>query len=304
MRVQCRIDQARVPVPVPRRHILGPITRQDQREQEKHGKRDAPPADASGHRLVVRNARVRDRGVHRVPPNPQADKDQGYAKRRHQNVQDLAGGEPQEGRGVLAKHVDEDAKERIQEEKRAGQDAGRQVSLAQIQQDRDEEQVLQAVIQDDRMPKPIGVREFDRPSDGGHAADDLPVDKIADPPHAEDDGRRDREGIGNGQDGFDVEPAESPHAEQSPDQQAMRRHPAEPKRRYQASMLPVEGPLIEHHFHDAAAKQDATRQQETQRVHRAQGEAQLTPPATDKQINIQEPQGIAQAIPPEVNAAK
>jgi hypothetical protein len=49
-------------------------------------------------------------------------------------------------------------------------------SVPHCEQIRDQQQVLEAVVEYDRVPEPFGIREFHRPRDIGQVADDLPVD--------------------------------------------------------------------------------------------------------------------------------
>jgi hypothetical protein len=49
-------------------------------------------------------------------------------------------------------------------------------SVPHCEQIRDQQQVLEAVEEYDRVPEPFGIREFHRPRDIGQVADDLPVD--------------------------------------------------------------------------------------------------------------------------------
>jgi hypothetical protein len=58
-------------------------------------------------------------------------------------------------------------------------------------------------------------------------------------------------------------------------------------------VLTIEWPFIKYDLDDTPAKKNADSQQNTQVVGRSKGQVELASPALDKQVCVQESQGIA-----------
>src|SRR5205823_10186367 len=116
------------------------------------------------------------------------------------------------GDGVLAKEIDGNAKRRVQKNEQRSQPSWRHLSTAHPHQKWNQQEVLEAVVQHDRMAKSFGVGKLYGPWDARDASDDLPIDEFADPAAAQDQGSGNCERIENRPERSAVDEAECQHA--------------------------------------------------------------------------------------------
>ena len=272
-RVKPGVLQSGVPSAVAGRNVLGPVARDRQAERQQAGEGDALRKErrrilrpVGGRRDVETPAR---RALQKAAP-PQPRPIQGpRADDRHDDVQRLSGAEREPVGGVVAEQVDEEARERVPEDEAGGDRSRRPVHLSHVQQVCHQQQVLGPVVEHHGMPETLRVGKLHCPPDLGHCADDLTVDEVADASHAHQERGRYDQGVRDEQERLAVAFREQRGAESSAEQQAVRRHAAEPPRRNQMQVLTVEGPFVEGNLERASADQHAHGDEQAQAPHLA-----------------------------------
>ena len=144
-------------------------------------------------------------------------------------------------------------------------DARRRTPATDQQQQRHQHEVLESVVQDDRVPVPLQVRELDRPAHVRDRPRDLAVDEIGEPAEAHDPRGRDGELVCHGEEVQALPSAEDQRARGAAKQEAVGRHPAQPVEKDVPRVLPVIGPLVEEDLHRSPARKDGKHQQKGQR---------------------------------------
>lgn len=179
---------------------------------------------------------------------------------------------------IVAEQIDENAGEGIPEHESRCHCARRAVGPADPEEVRDEQQVLRAVIEHDRMSKSFGVRKPDAPPDIRETADDLSVDEVTDASHSHQECTRDDQCVGELQKRFLVRVRERPRADARSEQQSMRSHSAKPVRGHHPWVLMIEGPLVESDLDRAPSRQDRDREHQAERVDLAASQPQSIAP--------------------------
>ena len=105
---------------------------------------------------------------------------------------------------------------------------GSRMGLPNPEEKEHQQEVLGAVVEDDRMAKPLGIRELHSPPHVGHAADDQPIDEVAKPAHSHQEGPRDDELVGEGEERFLVGKRECDYSRSRAQHQSVGSHAAEP----------------------------------------------------------------------------
>ena len=80
--------------------------------------------------------------------------------------------------------------------------------------------------------------------------------------------------------------------------------PPEPIGWYQPEILAVEWPLVECHLDEAAANEHPHHQKESERVDLAQRQPETVAPPPQEEMEVEEPEGEAKPVPPEVETTK
>ena len=146
------------------------------------------------------------------------------------------------------------------------------------------------------------VGELDRPPDVGHRADDLAVDEVPDPSDAHQERSRNDERVRHEQERLAVAAREQRRAERAAEQQAVRSHAAEPPGRHQVDVVAVERPFVERDLDRASADQHPDGDEQAEAPH-LPGRKPERPATAEKEVQLEESQGEAEAVPPEVDAA-
>ena len=271
LRIQPGMLQPRVPFPVAGRYVLRPVARDGQANGQQAGEREALCGERWRVDRPARGLHVAEtpsgRALQAAQP-PQARPIQGpRADQRHDDVQRLPGAEGEPVRGVVAEHVDENARERVPEDEPGGHCARGPVHPRYVKEVRDQQQVLGAVVEHHGMAEALRVGELHGPPDVGHRADDLAVDEVADASRPHQERGRDYQNVRHEQERLAVAVREQGGADSSAEQQAMRGHAAEPPRRNQMEVLAIERPFVEGDFDGAAANQDAHGDEQAQAPH-------------------------------------
>ena len=152
------------------------------------------------------------------------------------------------------------------------------------------------------MAKPVRVRKLDRPPHLRHGTHDLAVDEVAESSDPHEEGRRNDEGVGKEQEGLPVLECKECRADRAAEHKPVGGHPPEPKGGNQPEMRPVEGPFVEPDLDGAAADEDADGHEQAQTPDLPKRQVQASMTASQKEMNLQEPEGKAQPVPPQVHA--
>ena len=235
-------------------------------------------------------------------PRPQS-RQQHDADERHHDVQCLAGAERKTVRGIVAREIDEEAEERIPEDEVRGDRAGRRVATPHPQQQRDQRQVLDRVVEHDRVSEALGVGELHGPGHAGDAPDNLPVDEVPDPADGHQEGAGNHELVGKLAERNTRAPREQPDAGRAADEQAVRGHAAQPQRGHQRDMVAIERPFVERDLDRATTDQDAGGEPDREPVDVVHAEAQPGPLPAHPEVHLQEAERVAHAVPPEIQPA-
>ncbi len=153
------------------------------------------------------------------------------------------------------------------------------------------------------MAEALRVGELHRPRHVGHRADDLAVDEVPDASHAHQERGGNDQRVRHEQERLGVPAREQRCAQRPAQQQPVRGHAPEPPRGEQVQMLAVEGPLVERDLEGAPPDQHPDRHVQAQAPHLARRQPELPAAPPEKQMQIEEPQGEAEAVPPQVDAA-
>src|SRR4030095_1103425 len=170
------------------------------------------------------------------------------AEHRHEHIETLPSGKSHQRSRILAEEIDGNPQQSVPQDEVREYDPARWTPAPEEEEQRDEQQILQPVIEHHRVPEAFGVGKFHRPPDIGHTAENLAVDEIAEPADAHEERARNRQRVGDFEEMPAVPPAENPHAGNGAEQDAVRGHPAEPDRGNLSRMLPIRPPLVEKDF--------------------------------------------------------
>ena len=308
--------QSRVACAVAGRNVLGPVARDRQAEREQAGEGEAlrdergrvvAPSRWSrvvGSTRYRRGGKTPPRGAPQPAQPPQARPVQhGRAERRHDDVQGLARAEGEPVGGVVPEQVDEEARERVPEDEAGGHCTRRPVHPPHVQQVGHQQQVLGSVVEHHGMAEALRVGELHRPPDVRHGADDLAVDEVPDPSHAHQERRWNDERVGHEQERLAVPVREQRGADRPAEQQSMGRHSAEPPGGNQMEAIPIERPFVEGDLDRAAADEHAGGDEQAQAPHLPRRQPERSVTASEEEMQFQESQREAEAVPPEVDAA-
>ena len=282
------------------RNVLRPVARNRQAEEQDESKRR--PLRPRGGR--VRTGRPRGRRPRGASGEPsQAARvgtpQQHRAKQCHDDIQRLTGAEREAVRGVVAEEIDEEAKERVPEDKARRGRAGRRVGSPDPHQKRHQQEVLRRVVQHDGMAHACGVGKLHAPPHVGHAADNLPVDEVAESsePHQQRTGND--EFVGQLEEGLVIGVRENQEAERRAKQKAVRRHPAKPVGGHEPGVLAIEGPLVEEDFNRTTTEEDTNHNKQAERIDLLARQRQACATPGQKPVNLEETERVTQAVPPE-----
>ena len=284
------------------RDVLRPVAgdRQAERQQARESHALYPEWPSVGSRC---QRHWLQGGALQASQSPQARAhEQSDANRGHDEVQRLSGTDRESVRRVVSEQIDEDPRERIPEHEPRRDRAWRGIGPADVQQVGDQQQVLHAVVEHDWMAESVGIRELDAPPHVRDAPDDLPVDEVANAAHAHQKGPGNNQRVGEGEERPLPDDGKERRRRDRTDEEPVRRHAPKPKGGYQAGVRSIERPLVECDLDGPAAHQRADRYQDGQRPDIPLRQSEPRAVAHQESIDVQESEGEAEAVPPEVHA--
>ncbi len=109
---------------------------------------------------------------------------------------------------------------------------------------------------------------------------------------------RDHQLVSKGEKRLLVSEGEGADARERSEHHAVGGHSPEPVGRKQPGMLGIEGPFVETHLDEATAQQHPNHDEEAQAVDLTQRQRELITATLQEQVHLQEPEGVADAVPP------